>query len=111
VARWRKLTRNIRRRIFKPIHPPNILETWPGLTKVGPIDPDTIPALPIEASEEERRISVARATLPHPEVALNLDDIEILAETVLSATAWAYYSSAGDDEVSKCFHILFHDRN
>jgi L-lactate dehydrogenase (cytochrome) len=58
--------------------------------------------LSIEVSEEEKRIAEARALLPHPSAVLNLDDIERLAETVLSATAWAYYSSAGDDEVSKC---------
>jgi L-lactate dehydrogenase (cytochrome) len=78
------------------------LDTWPGLTKVGRVDPDEAPALSIKVSEEERRITEARSLLPHPSAALNLDDIEILAETVLSATAWAYYSSAGDDEVSKC---------
>lgn len=87
-------------RIFTPIHPPNVLDTWPDLVKVGRVDPDTIPALSIEASEEEKRIAEARAALPHPAAALNLDDIETLAETVLSSTAWAYYSSAGDDEVT-----------
>jgi L-lactate dehydrogenase (cytochrome) len=90
-------------RIFKPIHPPNVFDTWPELTKLGRVDPDKVPAPSIEVSEEEERTAKARALLPDPSVALNLDDIETLAETVLSATAWAYYSSAGDDEVSKCY--------
>ncbi|PVG04131.1 hypothetical protein CPB86DRAFT_693832 [Serendipita vermifera] len=87
-------------RIFAPIHPPNVLETWPDLIKIGSIDPTTVPEQILEATEEEKRIARARETLPHPSAALNLDDIETLAQTVLSATAWAYYSSAGDDEIT-----------
>jgi len=76
------------------------LETWPELIKIGKVDPDTLPKLPYEPTEEEKKIANARAALPHPAAALNLDEIEALAQTVLSATAWAYYSSAGDDEIS-----------
>jgi hypothetical protein len=90
-------------RIFAPIHPPNVLETWPDLVKIGSIDPTTVPEQILETTEEEKRIARARALLPHPAAALNLDDIETLAQTVLTATAWAYYSSAGDDEISEFF--------
>jgi L-lactate dehydrogenase (cytochrome) len=76
------------------------LETWPELIKIGKVDPDTLPKLLYEPTEEEKRIESARAALPHPTAALNLDDIEALAESVLSATAWAFYSSAGDDQMS-----------
>ena len=63
------------------------------------MDPDTVPWLAVKpTTAEEKRITAARAALPHPYAALNLDDIEALAYQVLTATAWAYYSSAGDDE-------------
>lgn len=77
------------------------MDTWPNLIKVGKVDPDTLPKLQLEPTQEEKRIAAAREALPPPHAALNLDDIEALAQTVLSATAWAYYSSAGDDEISK----------
>jgi len=85
---------------FNPIHPPAVLDTLPSEAFIGPVDPDTVPWLAIEATAEEKRIAAAQAALPHPCAALNLDDIETLAYQVLTATAWAYYSSAGDDEQS-----------
>ncbi|KAG8858603.1 Cytochrome b2, mitochondrial precursor [Serendipita sp. 411] len=88
-------------RLFTPIHPPNTLETFPNLIRVGAVDPETVPKLIFEPTEEEKRIAEIRANLPPPSAALNLDDIEGLAQGVLSATAWAYYSSAGDDEISE----------
>ncbi|KAG9042290.1 Cytochrome b2, mitochondrial precursor [Serendipita sp. 407] len=87
-------------RLFTPIHPPNTLETFPNLIRVGAVDPETVPKLIFEPTEEEKRIAEIRANLPPPSAALNLDDIEGLAQGVLSATAWAYYSSAGDDEIT-----------
>ena len=64
------------------------------------VDPETVPWLAVEPTVEEKRIAAARAALPHPSAAINLDDIEALAYQVLTATAWAYYSSAADDEQS-----------
>ncbi|KAJ1311535.1 hypothetical protein OPQ81_010019 [Rhizoctonia solani] len=58
------------------------------------------PAQLTQLTAEELRIREARAALPPPEAAINLADIEKLAQTVLSQTAWAYYRSAGDDEFS-----------
>jgi len=87
---------------FNPIHALTVLDTLPPEALIGPVDPDTVPWLAVtaEATAEERHIAAARAALPHPHAALNLDDIEALAYQVLTATAWAYYSSAGDDEQS-----------
>lgn len=87
-------------RIFKPLHPPGSLNILPEEARIGLVDPETIPQLTLEPTAEEKRIEAARATLPHPSAALNLDDIEALAYQVLTETAWAYYSSAGDDEQS-----------
>ncbi|KAG9074236.1 Cytochrome b2, mitochondrial precursor, partial [Ceratobasidium sp. 370] len=90
-------------RVFVPIHPPDTLGALPPEMHLGPVDPATMPALTTQLSEEELRIERARAALPHPDAAINLADIEKLARTVLSQTAWAYYRSAGDDEFCESF--------
>ncbi|KAG9118400.1 Cytochrome b2, mitochondrial precursor [Ceratobasidium sp. 392] len=88
-------------RVFVPIHPPDTLgELPPEILHLGSVDPATMPAFSTQLTEEELRIEQARAALPHPDAAINLADIEKLAKTVLSQTAWAYYRSAGDDEFS-----------
>ena len=71
------------------------------------VDPDTVPWLAVEPTAEEKRIATARAALPHPSAAINLDDIEALAYQVLTTTAWAYYSSAADDEQSMYLALSF----
>lgn len=83
---------------FMPIHPPDVLSTLPPEYHVGTLDPTTAPASAYEETEEEIRIRKAREALPHPEAALNLNEIEELAKGVLTRVAYAYYSSAGDDE-------------
>ncbi|CAE6407514.1 unnamed protein product [Rhizoctonia solani] len=87
-------------RVFAPIHPPDTLSTLPPTSHVGTVDPATLPVQLTQLTAEELRIREARATLPPPEAAINLADIEKLAQTVLTQTAWAYYRSAGDDEFS-----------
>ncbi|KAF8760906.1 FMN-dependent dehydrogenase [Rhizoctonia solani] len=87
-------------RVFVPIHPPDTLSTLPPTSHIGTVDPTTLPAQLTQLTAEELRIKEARANLPSPEAAINLADIEKLAQTVLTQTAWAYYRSAGDDEFS-----------
>ncbi|CAE6449549.1 unnamed protein product [Rhizoctonia solani] len=87
-------------RVFVPIHPPDTLATLPPTSHVGTVDPATLPAQLTQLTTEELRIQEARAALPPPEAAINIADIEKLAKTVLTQTAWAYYRSAGDDEFS-----------
>ncbi|CAG7849226.1 Cytochrome b2, mitochondrial; AltName: Full=L-lactate dehydrogenase [Cytochrome]; AltName: Full=L-lactate ferricytochrome C oxidoreductase; Short=L-LCR; Flags: Precursor [Serendipita indica DSM 11827] len=104
-------------RVFKPIHPPDTLEpnklsvAYPELKLIGTLDQTTLPRLVLEPTEEEKRIAAAREALPLPSAALNLDDIEGLARTVLTETAWAYYSSAGDDEFKYNVLIAYHRLN
>lgn len=38
---------------------------------------------------------------------LNTREMEEVAKKVLSYKAWAYYSSAGDDEISTCIFFLY----
>ncbi|KZT62268.1 hypothetical protein CALCODRAFT_426253 [Calocera cornea HHB12733] len=87
---------------FKPIHPPGTLTALDPSMHLGSIDLDTLPKLELSQSKklELARIDAARRALPPPEAAINLADVERLAQTVLTKTAWAYYSSAGDDEYS-----------
>ncbi|EPQ58989.1 hypothetical protein GLOTRDRAFT_54623 [Gloeophyllum trabeum ATCC 11539] len=85
---------------FKPVHPPGTLSQLPSEAHLGPVDPATFPKESKELSQEERRVMEARASLPPPSAALNLHDVEELAEKALTTTAWAYYRSAGDDENS-----------
>ncbi|CAE6497016.1 unnamed protein product [Rhizoctonia solani] len=87
-------------RVFVPIHPPDTLSALPPTSHVGTVDPATLPAQLTQLTAEELRIQGARAALPPPEAAINIADIEKLAKTVLTQTAWAYYRSAGDDEFS-----------
>ncbi|TFY79321.1 hypothetical protein EWM64_g4683, partial [Hericium alpestre] len=82
---------------FKPIHPPGTLSSLPTGAHIGSIDPATIPKGANEPTAEELRIAKARDALPAPQEVLNLSEIEALAQTVLTATAWGYYRSAGDD--------------
>ncbi|KAI0065880.1 hypothetical protein BV25DRAFT_1913308 [Artomyces pyxidatus] len=82
---------------FKSIHPPDTLASLPPEAHLGSIDPLTVPRTATEPTAEEKRIAEARAKLPPPSAVLNLVEIEGLAKSVLSATAWAYYRSTGDD--------------
>lgn len=65
------------------------------------VDPKTIKVTQGEESEAEKKRRIARENMPPPGAMLNLDDFERVAKSILSDQAWAYYSSAGDDETSK----------
>ncbi|KAI0321804.1 FMN-dependent dehydrogenase-domain-containing protein [Amylostereum chailletii] len=85
---------------FAPIHPPGTLDTLPVKAVLGKVDKTTAPTTKERPTEEELRMQKARHALPSPGAVLNLREIEQLAEGVLSATAWGYYRSAGDDELT-----------
>lgn len=65
------------------------------------VDPKTVIVTQKEESEAERKRRIARENLPPVGAMLNLDDFERCAKEILSDQAWAYYSSAGDDEISE----------
>ncbi|TFK55458.1 hypothetical protein OE88DRAFT_1621132 [Heliocybe sulcata] len=91
---------------FKPVHPPGTLSQLPAHAVIGPVDPATVPKEATQLFEEEKRILKARASLPPPSAAINIQDIEELAQQVLSTQAWAYYRSAADHENCK-YHPYF----
>lgn len=58
-----------------------------------------------EPTEEEKRIDQQRKDMPGSDAMLLIDDFEFWAEKVLSGTAWNYYKSAADREISKSPHL------
>lgn len=54
-----------------------------------------------EPTEEEKRIDRERRDMPGSDAMLLIDDFELWAEKVLSGTAWNYYKSAADREISE----------
>ncbi|PFH62689.1 hypothetical protein XA68_12367 [Ophiocordyceps unilateralis] len=87
---------------FNPIHPPDTLDKYLDRSKhLGPVDMDTVA---VEASatydpdEVDRQERVSQKPLLSQ--CYNLFDFEAVARRVMKRTAWAYYSSAADDEIT-----------
>lgn len=87
---------------FDVVHPKDIIETHlPKGLKIGRIDGSTIPIKNLPIAMSVKRPPLASI--------LNLFDFEAVAKAVLSAEAWAYYSSGGDDELTlQENHAAFH---
>ncbi|PWN97576.1 putative CYB2-L-lactate dehydrogenase [Tilletiopsis washingtonensis] len=87
---------------YDPIHPPGTLEeNLPKDKCLGEVDPATMKAeAKKEESQEEKQIARNKDELPPLDLCLNLYDFEVVARKVLKGTAWAYYSSGADDEVT-----------
>ena len=51
-----------------------------------------------EVTEEEKARQAALAARPPIDNILNMHDFEVIAKAVIPEKAWAYYSSAADDE-------------
>ncbi|KAE9411536.1 glyoxylate dehydrogenase [Gymnopus androsaceus JB14] len=86
---------------YEPIHPPNTIKD--NLTPdkhLGPVDPSTVTKVVKVLSEAEKQRQVLLENRPPLDEILNLHDFEAVAKVVLPPTAWAYYSSASDDEIT-----------
>ncbi len=85
---------------YDPIHPPGTLEeNLPKEKCLGAVDPSTIPKE--EPKEESQQVAKKDdGGIPPLSQCLNLYDFEVIAKNVLKPTAWAYYSSGADDEVT-----------
>lgn len=86
---------------YDPIHAPGLLEeTLDPKTKLGKVDPITVPKRlkvpPEQTHKEDGSFNVQSL--------LNLDDIEAEATKRLSPQAWSYYYSASDDLISKTYN-------
>lgn len=85
-----------------PIHPSNAIEdNLEPEQHLGMIDPKTVTVTQKEESEADKKRRIALEHLPPVGAMLNLDDFERCSKEILTDQAWAYYSSAGDDEISE----------
>ncbi|TIB03312.1 hypothetical protein E3P96_01932 [Wallemia ichthyophaga] len=85
--------------LYAPIHPKGTIENnLAPECHLGAVDPTSLPEIEDEENDEQRRIRAAREHLPPLGAMVSLEDFEKLATQILPNTAYAYYSSAGDDE-------------
>ncbi|KAI0447900.1 FMN-dependent dehydrogenase-domain-containing protein [Xylaria telfairii] len=95
---------------FEPIHPPDTLDKYLDKSKhMGPVDMNTVAKVaevedPDEAARQQRI-----KDKPLLSQCYNLMDFESVAKNVMKKTAWGYYSSAADDEITlRENHEAFH---
>ncbi|KAF2745471.1 hypothetical protein M011DRAFT_406276 [Sporormia fimetaria CBS 119925] len=95
---------------FDPIHPPDTLDKYLDKSKhLGEVDMNTVEKEEKEADPEEEERQKRIANMPILEQCYNLMDFEAVAKQVMKKTAWAYYSSGADDEITmRENHSAFH---
>lgn len=92
---------------YEPIHPPDALEkNLPREKHLGPIASEDAQKLKKASDErkktqDELRMEKAEKEKPPPSRIINYQELEDVARSVLSYKAYAYYASAGDDEISE----------
>lgn len=95
---------------YDPIHPPDAITTHlPSDKCLGPVEPDTGLKVEVKVTDvEKQRLERVSRRPPLSEV-LNLHDFEAVAKLVMPEKAWAYYSSAADDEITnRENHTAYH---
>ncbi|KAI0919049.1 hypothetical protein AcV5_002064 [Taiwanofungus camphoratus] len=95
---------------YDPIHPPDaITKHLPPEKHLGSVEPDTISKVEVQTTDEEKARQQRVALRPPLTEILNLHDFEAIARLVMSEKAWAYYSSAADDEIThRENHAAYH---
>ncbi|KAM3515214.1 hypothetical protein MY11210_001107 [Beauveria gryllotalpidicola] len=96
---------------FDPIHPRDTLDKYLDHSKhLGPVDMSTVEkAADKDDDPEEIDRKEREALKPLLSQCYNLLDFEAVARRVMKKTAWGYYSSASDDEISlRENHSAFH---
>ncbi|KAJ7228304.1 FMN-dependent dehydrogenase-domain-containing protein [Mycena pura] len=95
---------------YDPIHPPDAITTnLPPEKHLGEVEPDTVEKVVVEITDEEKARQERMANRPSLEEVLNLHDFENISKQVMPEKAWAYYSSAADDEITnRENHAAFH---
>ncbi|KAF7973057.1 hypothetical protein HWV62_16356 [Athelia sp. TMB] len=91
-------------------HPPDAITTnLPPEKHLGNVDLGTVEKVEVEITDVERARQERLALIPPLEEILNLHDFEAIAKLVMAEKAWAYYSSAADDEITiRENHAAFH---
>ena len=95
---------------YEPIHPPDTLEKYlPKDKHMGAVDMTTMKKEEKEESPAEKERQERIKNMPPLEACYNLKDFEAVARHVMKKPAWAYYSSAADDEITmRENHSAFH---
>lgn len=87
--------------VFNKFHAPNFVDKY--LTPeecLGPLigEMDAAPDITEAGDESERLDNIEN--MPHISEVFRLSDFEYIAKKILPPTAWCYYSSASDDEIT-----------
>ncbi|KAK9454728.1 FMN-dependent dehydrogenase-domain-containing protein [Dipodascopsis uninucleata] len=97
---------------FEPIHPKDTLDKYLPLDKhLGEVDMATVEGNGEEEElDDEEKARVERVSrMPPLSQCYNLMDFEDIARQTMKKTAWAYYSSGADDEITmRENHAAFH---
>ncbi|KAK7704925.1 hypothetical protein SLS64_008273 [Diaporthe eres] len=95
---------------FEPIHPPDTLDKYLDKSKhLGDVDMSTVAKEEKEVTPEEKERLKLIETKPLLDQCYNLMDFEAVARRIMKKTAWGYYSSAADDEITmRENHAAFH---
>ncbi|KAK3709853.1 hypothetical protein LTR37_010683 [Vermiconidia calcicola] len=95
---------------YEPIHPPDTLDKYLDPAKhLGDVDMGTVKEEQKEEDPDEEDRQERIRTMPGLGQCFNLMDFEAVARRVMKKTAWAYYSSGADDEMTlRENHSAFH---
>ncbi|KNZ74924.1 Cytochrome b2, mitochondrial [Termitomyces sp. J132] len=95
---------------YDPIHPPDAITTnLPADKHLGPVALDTVEQAKVVVTEEEKARQARFTARPPLNEILNLHDFEAIAQQTMTDKAWAYYSSAADDEITnRENHAAYH---
>ncbi|KAI4722774.1 hypothetical protein E4T48_00882 [Aureobasidium sp. EXF-10727] len=95
---------------YEPIHPPDTLDKFLDKSKhLGEVDMNTVEQETKEEDPDEAERQERIKRMPILEQCYNLMDFEAVAKRVMKKTAWAYYSSGADDEITmRENHSAFH---
>ncbi|KAJ5040516.1 uncharacterized protein L3040_006170 [Drepanopeziza brunnea f. sp. 'multigermtubi'] len=95
---------------YEPIHPPDTLDKYLDKSKhLGSVDMGTVEQEEKKVTPEELERQERIKRMPILEQCYNLMDFEAVARGVMKKTAWAYYSSGADDEITmRENHSAFH---
>ena len=95
---------------YEPIHPPDTLDKYlPKDKHLGAVNMTTVKQEAKEESPEEKARQERIKQMPPLEACYNLMDFEAVARHVMKKSAWAYYSSGADDEITmRENHSAFH---
>jgi len=95
---------------YDPIHPPDAITRNLHPSKhLGKVNPNSVKKVVKEVTAEEKQRQLRVQNRPPLTECLNLHDFESIARAVMSEKAWAYYSSAADDEITnRENHAAYH---